>query len=70
MDIDHPKVNINIQIKRCGAKGDRTLDLHVANVALYQLSYRPEKKVRNISVPPACRQAFIPLNSVRPTNGS
>ena len=27
---------------RCGAEEDRTPDLHVANVALYQLSYRPD----------------------------
>ena len=31
MDTCRPKINLNKQIKRCGAKGDRTLDLHVAN---------------------------------------
>lgn len=68
MDTSRPKSNLIVQEilsafakeMGCGAKGDRTLDLHVANVALYQLSYRPEKKARNISAPPACRQAFNP----------
>jgi hypothetical protein len=30
----------------CGAEGDRTLDLDVANVALSQLSYRPRQGAR------------------------
>ena len=34
-----------------GAEEDRTPDLHVANVALYQLSYRPSEKRKYIDAP-------------------
>ena len=33
------------QAKRGGAKGDRTPDLGIANAALSQLSYRPDRKL-------------------------
>ena len=39
---------LNTKEMDCGAEEDRTPDLHVANVALYQLSYRPIKGAPNI----------------------
>ena len=58
MDTSRPKINLIVQenlsaISKSngGAKGDRTLDLHVANVSLYQLSYRPIKGAPNIGRP-------------------
>ena len=39
--------------KSGGAEEDRTPDLHVANVALYQLSYRPKEAQKYIRAPAA-----------------
>ena len=38
----HTQILANVRERACGAKGNRTLDLVIANDALYQLSYSPE----------------------------
>ena len=45
--------------KSGGAEGTRTLYPHVANVVLYQMSYRPEGKLRRCTSPPGPSQASI-----------
>ena len=36
------RISTNVRERTCGAKGNRTLDLVIANDALYQLSYSPK----------------------------